>query len=287
MVTLYSISIVSIDSKLYNVRGAYIRLIMLIIKEYTMRNEAALKAENEFLDEFKNEYLLNDLDTLVTFMKGDTSVYLEKLDGGKYSDLEDYISIMSYRFLPAVKMAFVRVIYDVNPDYQSQTYFGVLTDNTVTVKELLTRMKDVRPNGGKMPIDIFINRIFDFVKESTIVYTGDKTSDLNTPVYDLDYKFIQLLKSKGIKVEDHNEVVSIPREEIKRKKDEIISKAIIKERKRKEIERKEAECKEAEVKAVQSVNDKLERLKVENERLKRELEEAKKKSKGFFSWLFS
>lgn len=34
-----------------------------------MRNEAALKAENEFLDEFKNEYLLNDLDTLVTFMK--------------------------------------------------------------------------------------------------------------------------------------------------------------------------------------------------------------------------
>lgn len=166
-----------------------------------MRNEAALKAENEFLDEFKNEYLLNDLDTLVTFMKGDPSVYLEKLDGGKYSDLEDYISIMSNRFLPAVKMAFVRVIYDVNPDYQSQTYFGVLTDNTVTVKELLTRMEDVRPNGGKMPIDIFINRIFDFVKESTIVYTGDKTSDLNTPVYDLDYKFIQLLKSKGIKVE--------------------------------------------------------------------------------------
>jgi len=252
-----------------------------------MRNEATLKAENEFLDEFKNEYLLNDLDTLVTFMKGDPSVYLEKLDGGKYSDLEDYISIMSNRFLPAVKMAFVRVIYDVNPGYQSQTYFGVLTDNTVTVKELLTRMEDVRPNGGEMPIDIFINRIFDFVKESTIVYTGDKTSDLNTPVYDLDYKFIQLLKSKGIKVEDHNEVVSIPREEIKRKKDEIISKAIIKERKRKEIERKEAERKEAEVKAVQSVNDKLERLKVENERLKQELEQAKKKSKGFFSWLFS
>lgn len=242
-----------------------------------MQNEATLKAENEFLDEFKNEYLLNDLDTLVTFMKGVPSVYLEKLDGGKYSDLEDYISIMSNRFLPAVKMAFVRVIYDVNPDYQSQTYFGVLTDNTVTVKELLTRMEDVRPNGGKMPIDIFINRIFDFVKESTIVYTGSEISDLNTPVYDLDYKFIQLLKSKGIKVEDHNEVVSIPREEIKRKKDKIISKAIIKERKRKE----------AEVKAVQSVNDKLERLKVENERLKRELEEAKKKSKGFFHWLFS
>ena len=247
-----------------------------------MRNEAALKAENEFLDEFKNEYLLNDLDTLVTFMKGDPSVYLEKLDGGKYSDLEDYISIMSYRFLSAVKMAFVRVIYDVNPGYQSQTYFGVLTDNTVTVKELLTRMEDVRPNGGKMPIDIFINRIFDFVKESTIVYTGDKTSDLNTPVYDLDYKFIKLLKSKGIKVEDHNEVVSIPREEIKRKKDEIISKAIIKERKRKEIERKETEAK-----VIQSRDKTITELRVENERLKRELEEAKKKSKGFFSWLFS
>lgn len=247
-----------------------------------MRNEAALKAENEFLDEFKNEYLLNDLDTLVTFMKGDPSVYLEKLDGGKYSDLEDYISIMSHRFLPAVKMAFVRVIYDVNPGYQSQTYFGVLTDNTITVKDLLTRMEDVRPNGGKMPIDIFINRIFDFVKESTIVYTGDKTSDLNTPVYDLDYKFIQLLKSKGIKVEDHNEVVSIPREEIKRKKDKIISKAIIKEYKRKEIERKEAEAK-----VIQSRDKTITELKVENERLKRELEQAKKKSKGFFSWLFS
>lgn len=247
-----------------------------------MQNEAALKAENEFLDEFKNEYLLNDLDTLVTFMKGDPSVYLEKLDGGKYSDLEDYISIMSNRFLPAVKMAFVRVIYDVNPGYQSQTYFGVLTDNTVTVKELLTRMEDVRPNGSKMPIDIFINRIFDFVKESTIIYTGDKTSDLNTPVYDLDYKFIQLLKSKGIKVEDHNEVVSIPREEIKRKKDEIISKAIIKERKRKEIERKETEAK-----VIQSRDKTITELRVENERLKRELDEAKKKSKGFLSWLFS
>lgn len=133
-----------------------------------------------------------------------------------------------------------------------------------------------------MPIDIFINRIFDFVKESTIVYTGDKTSDLNTPVYDLDYKFIQLLKSKGIKVEDHNEVVSIPREEIKRKKDKIISKAIIKERKRKEIERKEAEAK-----AIQSRDKTLAELRVENERLKLELEQAKKKSKGFFSWLFS
>lgn len=44
---------------------------------------------------------------------------------------------------------------------------------------------------------------------------------------------------------------------------------------------------DAEVKAVQSVNNKLERLKVENERLKLELEQAKKKSKGFLSWLFS
>lgn len=184
---------------------------------------------------------------------------------------------MSNRFLPAVKMAFVRVIYDVNPGYQSQTYFGVLTDNTVTVKDLLTRMEDVRPNGGKMPIDIFINRIFDFVKESTIAYTGSEISDLNTPVYDLDYKFIQLLKSKGIKVEDHNEVVSIPREEIKRKKDKIISKAIIKEYKRKETE----------AKVIQSRDKTISELKVENERLKRELEEAKKKPKGFFSWLFS
>lgn len=44
---------------------------------------------------------------------------------------------------------------------------------------------------------------------------------------------------------------------------------------------------EAEVRAIQSRNKTLEELRVENERLKRELEEAKKKSKGFFHWLFS
>ena len=44
---------------------------------------------------------------------------------------------------------------------------------------------------------------------------------------------------------------------------------------------------EAEVRAIQSKDKTLTDLKVENERLKRELEEAKKKSKGFFSWLFS
>lgn len=44
---------------------------------------------------------------------------------------------------------------------------------------------------------------------------------------------------------------------------------------------------EAEVRAIQSRDKTLTELKVENERLKRELEEAKKKSKGFFHWLFS
>ena len=44
---------------------------------------------------------------------------------------------------------------------------------------------------------------------------------------------------------------------------------------------------EAEVNDIQSRNKTLAELRVENERLKRELEEAKKKSKGFFSWLFS
>ena len=44
---------------------------------------------------------------------------------------------------------------------------------------------------------------------------------------------------------------------------------------------------EAEVRAIQSRDKTLTDLKVENERLKLELEEAKKKSKGFFSWLFS
>lgn len=43
----------------------------------------------------------------------------------------------------------------------------------------------------------------------------------------------------------------------------------------------------AEVRAIQSRNKTLEELRVENERLKLELEQAKKKSKGFFSWLFS
>lgn len=44
---------------------------------------------------------------------------------------------------------------------------------------------------------------------------------------------------------------------------------------------------EAEVRAIQSRNKTLAELRVENERLKLELEQAKKKSKGFFSWLFS
>lgn len=44
---------------------------------------------------------------------------------------------------------------------------------------------------------------------------------------------------------------------------------------------------EAEVRAIQSKNKTITELRVENERLKRELEEAKKKSKGFFHWLFS
>lgn len=44
---------------------------------------------------------------------------------------------------------------------------------------------------------------------------------------------------------------------------------------------------EAEVRAIQSRNKTLEELRVENERLKLELEQAKKKSKGFFHWLFS
>ena len=44
---------------------------------------------------------------------------------------------------------------------------------------------------------------------------------------------------------------------------------------------------EAEDNAIQSRNKTLEELRVENQRLKLELEEAKKKSKGFFHWLFS
>ena len=44
---------------------------------------------------------------------------------------------------------------------------------------------------------------------------------------------------------------------------------------------------EAEVSAIQSRDKTITELRVENERLKRELEEAKKKSKGFFHWLFS
>ena len=44
---------------------------------------------------------------------------------------------------------------------------------------------------------------------------------------------------------------------------------------------------EVEVKAIQSRNKTLEELRAENKRLKQELEQAKKKSKGFFSWLFS
>ena len=44
---------------------------------------------------------------------------------------------------------------------------------------------------------------------------------------------------------------------------------------------------EAEVRAIQSRNKTLIELRVENERLKLELEQAKKKSKGFFHWLFS
>jgi hypothetical protein len=44
---------------------------------------------------------------------------------------------------------------------------------------------------------------------------------------------------------------------------------------------------EAEVRAIQSRDKTLAELRVENERLKLELEQAKKKSKGFFSWLFS
>lgn len=44
---------------------------------------------------------------------------------------------------------------------------------------------------------------------------------------------------------------------------------------------------EAEVRAIQSRNKTLAELRVDNERLKLELEQAKKKSKGFLSWLFS
>ena len=44
---------------------------------------------------------------------------------------------------------------------------------------------------------------------------------------------------------------------------------------------------EAEVTAIQSKDKTITELRVENERLKLELEQAKKKSKGFFSWLFS
>lgn len=44
---------------------------------------------------------------------------------------------------------------------------------------------------------------------------------------------------------------------------------------------------EAEVRAIQSRDKTLTELRVDNERLKRELEQAKKKSKGFFHWLFS
>lgn len=44
---------------------------------------------------------------------------------------------------------------------------------------------------------------------------------------------------------------------------------------------------EAEANAIQSRDKTITELKVENERLKEELEQAKKKSKGFFHWLFS
>lgn len=44
---------------------------------------------------------------------------------------------------------------------------------------------------------------------------------------------------------------------------------------------------EAEVNAIQSRDKTITELRVENERLKLELEQAKKKPKGFFSWLFS
>lgn len=44
---------------------------------------------------------------------------------------------------------------------------------------------------------------------------------------------------------------------------------------------------EAEVRAIQSRNKTITELRVENERLKLELEQAKKKSKGFLSWLLS
>lgn len=44
---------------------------------------------------------------------------------------------------------------------------------------------------------------------------------------------------------------------------------------------------EAEVNAIQSRDKTITELRVENERLKLELEQAKKKSKGFLSWLFS
>lgn len=44
---------------------------------------------------------------------------------------------------------------------------------------------------------------------------------------------------------------------------------------------------EAEVRAIQSRDKTLAELRVENERLKLELEQAKKKPKGFLSWLFS
>ena len=44
---------------------------------------------------------------------------------------------------------------------------------------------------------------------------------------------------------------------------------------------------EAEVNAIQSRDKTIAELRVENERLKLELEQAKKKSKGFFHWLFS
>ena len=62
----------------------------------------------------------------------------------------------------------------------------------------------------------------------------------------------------------------------------LVLKLIIKEHKRKEIERKETEAK-----VIQSRDKTITELRVENERLKLELEQAKKKSKGFFHWLFS
>lgn len=43
----------------------------------------------------------------------------------------------------------------------------------------------------------------------------------------------------------------------------------------------------SEARAIQSKDKTITELKVENKRLKEELEEAKKKSKGFFSWLFN